>query len=138
MTNIPLYTQAYTLQSRFSLIFSPKTLTGTFVNPSEGYLYFHNSLLVVFCLPFPQIISQLQFPFLHSAQESYLLSVFYRQNVWFKSKSKMVLEKKKTLKYIHPLCVFLGNRQLTLSAQLSLLYSRAELFPSATLPSHFE
>lgn len=104
MTNIPLYTQAYTLQSRFSLIFSPKTLTGTFVNPSEGYLYFHNSLLVVFCLPFPQIISQLQFPFLHSAQESYLLSVFYRQNVWFKSKSKMVLEKKDPEIYTSTLC----------------------------------
>jgi len=90
---------------------------------------------VLFCLPLPKIISQLQFPSLHSAPELFIISLV--QTVWFKSKSKFVLKKKGPYNiYIHFMRPYETERTLCLPAQL--LHSRALLFLSATLPSHFE
>lgn len=84
VTNIPLLTPLNPISDSLP---SPEHLLVHLLNPSEGYLHFHNSLLVLFCLPLPTIISQLQFPSLRS----YLLSVLHRQSAWVKSKSKKLL-----------------------------------------------
>lgn len=138
LTNIPLHAWDYTLQSHFSLVLSLRTLTGTSANPSECYLYIHNSLLVVLS-SFPPSHYSVAVSFSPQLQESYLVTVVYRQNVWFKSKSKMVLKKYNKDAKINTSKSCFPRKQAAVSVcQLSFNFSWTELSPSATLPSLFE